>query len=73
MAMGAVRTGVLRLEMGRGLRLAGLGALIGLPAALGAARMLSGMLYDVSPFDPFTFGVATSGAGSCICVSLPYT
>lgn len=59
-AMGAARTGVLRLEMVRGLRLSAWGALIGLPAAFAAAHMLSSLLYDVSPFDPFTFGVATS-------------
>jgi putative ABC transport system permease protein len=59
-AMGAARTGVLRLEMVRGLRLSAWGVLIGLPAAFGAAHMLSSLLYDVSPFDPFTFGVATS-------------
>ena len=59
-AMGAASIGVLRLEMGRGLRLSAWGALIGLPAAFGAAHMLSSLLYDVSPFDPFTFGVVTS-------------
>jgi predicted permease len=59
-AMGAVRTSVLRLEMGRGLRLTAVGALIGLPLALAAAHMLSSLLYDVSPFDPVTFAVVTS-------------
>jgi putative ABC transport system permease protein len=48
-AMGAVRTSVLRLEIGWGLRQSACGVLIGLPTALAAAHMLSSLLYDGDP------------------------
>jgi len=41
--------------LGEGLRLALLGAAIGLAGSFFAARLLSGMLFGVTPSDPFTF------------------
>jgi ABC-type antimicrobial peptide transport system permease subunit len=54
-AMGADRSSVLRLVLGEGMRLAALGAAIGLAGALGAARLVSGLLYGVSALDPVAF------------------
>jgi putative ABC transport system permease protein len=55
MALGAQTGNVLGLVLGEGLRLALLGATIGLAGSFFAARLLSGMLFGVAPSDPFTF------------------
>jgi putative ABC transport system permease protein len=55
MALGAQTSNVLGLVLGEGLRLALLGAAIGLAGSFFAARLLSGMLFGVTPSDPFTF------------------
>jgi putative ABC transport system permease protein len=47
------------LVLGHGLRLAGLGAVIGLVIALGVTRTLSIYLLGVSAFDPTVFAVVT--------------
>ncbi|HUH64294.1 MAG TPA: FtsX-like permease family protein, partial [Terracidiphilus sp.] len=50
---------VLRLVLAQSARLAILGTGIGIVAALGLARELKGLIYNVSPADPATFfGVA---------------
>jgi ABC-type antimicrobial peptide transport system permease subunit len=54
-ALGAQRGTVLRLVMSDGLRMAGIGVAVGLIAAFGLTRLLSGMLYGVSTTDPLTF------------------
>jgi predicted permease len=58
MALGAERTRVLRMIVGQGLRLAVVGAVLGLPLAAVCGRLLGSWLYGVSPADPFTFVVA---------------
>ncbi|HEX7049876.1 MAG TPA: ABC transporter permease [Longimicrobiales bacterium] len=55
-ALGARRGEVLRAVLGQGARLAALGAAFGLAGALLLTRSLAGMLYEVSPTDPLTFG-----------------
>jgi putative ABC transport system permease protein len=55
MAMGAQTGNVLRLVLGEGLKLATLGAGIGLVGAFFASRLLSRMLFGVTPGDPATF------------------
>jgi putative ABC transport system permease protein len=55
MALGAQTSNVLGLILGEGLRLAVLGAAIGLAGSFFAARLLSGMLFGVATGDPFTF------------------
>jgi putative ABC transport system permease protein len=55
MALGASRGSVLRSVLGRGLRLAGLGVVIGLIASMLAARLLAKFLYRVGANDPATF------------------
>lgn len=54
-ALGAQREDVLRLVLGEGARMALLGVGIGLAAALGLTRLMSGMLFGVSAHDPLTF------------------
>jgi ABC-type lipoprotein release transport system permease subunit len=47
--------------VGRGLRLAGLGVVIGIAAALALTRVMQGVLYGVTATDPLTFaGVAVA-------------
>jgi predicted permease len=55
MALGASRRNVLALIVGQGMALAFVGLGAGLLAALAAARLLTGLLYGVSPGDPLTF------------------
>jgi predicted permease len=58
-ALGARRVDVLRLVVGGGMRLVGIGMTIGLALALGATRLMRAFLFDVSPSDGLTFaGVA---------------
>jgi len=52
MAMGARRGNVLGLMVGQGVKIAALGAGIGAVAALAGGRVLSSLLYGVSPRDP---------------------
>jgi len=55
LALGADRGMILTMILGQGLRLATGGAAVGLVGALLATRLISGLLYGVSPFDPITF------------------
>jgi predicted permease len=59
MALGARASGVLALFTRNGLRLAGIGLLIGVVLAAAAGQLLSAVLYGVSPFDPLAIGVVT--------------
>jgi putative ABC transport system permease protein len=55
MSLGAKPRDVLRLILGQGGKLAVLGLSVGTVAALLLTRLLSGLLYGVSPTDPLTF------------------
>jgi putative ABC transport system permease protein len=59
MALGADKGDILRLVMGRSLRLIMSGIVFGLVAALAATRVLSSLLYSIGPHDPVTFGLVT--------------
>ena len=54
MAVGAQRRDVLRLVLGRGLKSALIGSVIGIAAAAAASRFLSSLLYGVRAVDPLT-------------------
>ena len=54
MALGADPRRVSRLVVRDGMRVAGLGVIVGLLIALFATRLASGLLYGVSPRDPLT-------------------
>jgi predicted permease len=59
MALGAQRRDVLRLVLEQGAKLALIGAVLGLTAALALTRLMRGLLYGISATDPATFaGVA---------------
>ena len=54
LALGARPAEVSRMVSLHGLRLAGIGIVIGMACTLAAARLLHGLLYGVSPTDPVT-------------------
>lgn len=58
MALGAGRRDVRRLVLSNTVRLVVLGAALGLPAALALAHVLSGVLYQVGPYDPLVFALS---------------
>ena len=64
-ALGAGMDDVLRLVVGRGLRLAAAGTAVGLVLAFAGTRMLESMLYGVAPRDPMVF----AGAGLIVLVA----
>jgi putative ABC transport system permease protein len=55
MALGANRADVLRLVVQQGMKMTVIGLVLGLVGAFLLSRVLIGMLYGVSPTDPFTF------------------
>jgi putative ABC transport system permease protein len=57
MALGAQRGEVLRMILGQGVRLALLGAGIGLLASLALTRLMSSQLFGVNATDPLTYSV----------------
>ena len=56
-ALGAQPPGVRRMFILHGLTLAGVGIAIGLSAALGLTRMMTSLLFEISPIDPLTYGM----------------
>jgi predicted permease len=59
-ALGAGRSEVLSLIVLQGLRLAGVGVAIGLVLAALGMPLARSLLYEVSPFDPLSFGVVSA-------------
>jgi predicted permease len=55
MALGARGGDIVRRVVGEGAVLAGAGVALGMIGALGAARLMRGVLYGVAPVDPFAF------------------
>jgi predicted permease len=72
-ALGASGGDMLRMVIGRGLLLAGIGLAVGLVAAFGLSRLLSSMLFGVKANDPLAFGavVVTLAAVACAAVYIP--
>jgi len=66
-ALGAQQSKVLCQVLGEGLKLAITGVVIGMAAAFGLTRLMSSLLYGVSPTDPLTF---TAVAALLITVAL---
>ncbi|NQU43661.1 ABC transporter permease, partial [bacterium] len=54
MALGARRADVLRAVLGRGCKLILIGVVVGVAGAVALTRVLSSLLYDVTPTDPVT-------------------
>jgi putative ABC transport system permease protein len=61
LALGATYAHVLRLVVGEGVLLVGTGVLIGLPGIYATGDVIRGLLIDVSPWDPPTLLVVTTG------------
>lgn len=60
MALGAQRGDLLRMVIRQGMTLALLGLTVGVPAAWALTRLMSSLLFEISPHDPLTFGVVAS-------------
>jgi putative ABC transport system permease protein len=54
-ALGAKRSHILKLVIGRGVGMAFIGIVLGLVASFGLTRFLARLLYGVTPVDPLTF------------------
>jgi len=61
LALGAGQSQVVRLVVGQGLQLAGLGVLLGLAASFAVTRLLDKLLFGVIPTDLGTFAAVTFG------------
>ena len=59
MALGAQRTALTRMYVREGLILTGMGVLCGISVAFATMRLMSSLLYHVSPMDPWTYVAAT--------------
>lgn len=69
-ALGADRAGILRLVVGQSMRTVGHGLALGVIGSLATARLLEGLLNDLSVFDPGTFAgvlVVLGGAALLAC------
>jgi putative ABC transport system permease protein len=73
MALGAQSADVLRLMLGRGLKLVLVGVAIGLAVSLAFTRLMASLLYGVSPTDPLTFAIVglTLGAVALLACYIP--
>jgi predicted permease len=60
MALGAQPKDVMKLVLGEGVKLALVGAAIGLAAAFGVTRLMATLLYGVSATDPLTFAAVAT-------------
>jgi len=67
MALGAERHDVVRMVVRQGMAVAGTGIAVGLAAALAVSRVMTRLLYEISPTDPATFAaVAASLAATAL-------
>jgi putative ABC transport system permease protein len=59
-ALGAQRTGLVRLMLGRAGRVIAAGTVVGLAASIGVASLLETQLVEIPAIDPVTFGAAVA-------------
>ena len=72
-AVGAQAADVIRLIVGQGLRLVAVGLVLGLAGALAVARLLEGLLYEISPWDVATYlgAVTVLGVAALLATVIP--
>jgi predicted permease len=68
-ALGATGGGVQWMVLRESLALLAMGLVLGIPVALGAARLIRTQLYRMSPFDPTIFIAATAGIAAVTVLS----
>jgi predicted permease len=69
MALGADRASVIRYVMRGALMRVAIGLSLGIPLAIGAGRLISSQLYDVSFWDPAALMIATCALAVCAFVA----
>lgn len=69
MALGADRLDVVRLILKQGMRLTGIGILIGLVLSFATTRVLAGLLYRIKADDPLTFASVALFLGAVAFIS----
>ena len=70
MALGAQPGDILRLMLGHAGKLVGIGLIIGILGSIAGSRLLTNILYEVSPYDPMTFvsvSLVLSAVGLLAC------
>jgi ABC-type antimicrobial peptide transport system permease subunit len=67
MALGAQRGELTSLFVRQGMLLAAIGAACGLVVAFVTMRLMSSILFNVSPMDPLTYIVITAAVVSTVC------
>jgi predicted permease len=65
MALGADRAKVIQLVLGRAFQRVVAGLVVGLPLAVGAARLMAAQLYGVSVWDPVALTLAAGSLAGC--------
>jgi predicted permease len=72
-ALGASAVNIIGLIMAPGLRLVGIGLVLGLAGALAGARLLSGLLYEITPWDvtAYTGTIAVLAVAALLAILLP--
>lgn len=68
-ALGASVRDILKMVIGQGLRVAGIGLAIGAVVSFMVMRLMSAMLYDVKPADPVVFLVSTLVLGTVAMIA----
>jgi predicted permease len=68
-ALGARPAQILGMVIGYGLRLVLVGAIVGFAAAMALAQVLSSQLFEVSAFDPATFGFTALILGAVVLLA----
>ena len=72
-ALGANSVDLIQLILGQGLRLVGVGLVLGLAGAFSMARLLRGFLFEISPWDTFTYAGAIGllGGAALLATLIP--
>jgi ABC-type antimicrobial peptide transport system permease subunit len=73
MALGAQRRALAGMVIRQGMVLTAIGTAIGLPAAWLLSRVLSNLLFEITPRDPVTFGIVVGllGGVALIACAIP--